>query len=309
MMVAVLVTTMTMGAAACSDDSGGKATSTTTVATAATDASDASDATSQVVVTNAGSDPKRQLRLSLRKGQSYEQTNTITQTIDVAIGAQTQHLDQQVTTVTKMIVKDVDGNRFTIAVVFEDIQGTGAGTADTLSQLKGVGWTMVLDDRGAVVDVTVDDSKVTSAVVQQVVDSTVTSVRRSAFVLPVEPVGVGATWTSDSTVLSSGIPLHIAQTATLTGFDGDTILYSVVASYSKGEGDYQVPNLPAGAIVADAEIGGNSTGTGTLSPTSPVPNITTDSNLDVALTVAKGAQLGVTVTKLSQKVTSSVKAL
>ena len=141
------------------------------------------------------------------------------------------------------------------------------------------------------------------------VDSTITSVRQSAFVLPVEPVGVGATWTHDSTVLSSGIPMHILQTATLTGFDGATILYSVAASYSKGEGGYQVPNLPTGAIVADAQIGGNSTGTGTLSPSSPVPNITTDSNLDVALTVAKGAQLGVTVTKLAQKVISSVKPL
>lgn len=284
---------------ACGDDGGRSSSSTTAPAIVET----------PVVVTNAGAEPRQLLRLALKKGQEFRQTNVVTQAIDVAIDAQTQHLDQSVTTVTKMTVTKAEKGRFTIEVVFEDIRSTGGGSAQPLDELKGVGWTMVLDDRGTVVDVQVDDSKVTSPAVQQVVDTTITSLRQSAFVLPEEPVGVGAVWTHERQVLASGIPLAIAQTTTVTGLDAGTVSYSLTATYRKGDGEYQIPNLPAGASVADAAIGGNVEGAGTLATAFPLPNITTTSNLDVALSLTKDGQLKITITKLDQKVESTVTAI
>ena len=86
-------------------------------------------------------------------------------------------------------------------------------------------------------------------------------------VLPAEPVGVGATWSSTSHFELSGVPIEQTATYTLQGRDGDVLTLGVrFEQAATGEAE-----SPAGVALEDTQFGGRGSGTLKVRLDSPFP--------------------------------------
>jgi hypothetical protein len=106
-------------------------------------------------------------------------------------------------------------------------------------------------------------------------------------VLPEEPVGVGARWSSTAHFEHSGIPIEQRSTYTLEKRDGETLTLAVEFEQS-ATGDSE---SPAGVALEDTQFGGRGTGTLTVRLDSPFPvDAKAQSRSRVSSSVTMGGQ-------------------
>lgn len=267
-------------------------------------------------VLDAGSAPRKQLRLTFAEGA----TTTVAISFDLDVtqesGGTTQALDTPLVTETvRFTVDRVEGDEADVSFAFTGVALDRAGTDLTdqehleltadLQGLVGVGGTGLVTDRGAFTafsyDTPADLDPSVAATLEQFEDQVATI----TLPMPAEPLGVGGRWRTTTATTLAGITLDQVTTYEITGFTDSGVAYTATSEQSAAGQDLAPGTLAAGttARLVSADVSGTGTGTmdlgslvatatSTLSGTQVIdltqgdaPTVRLTQRLDVALTV------------------------
>lgn len=190
------------------------------VAGAGCEKASASDEKFKTVLLDEGSQPRFPLRYAIPVGtkQSLDMIMDIDMNIPGLVGEMTM---PRMVMVTDLEVTKVDPDgAMHMDMVFTDIRiedrpGTMAGVADAMKteidSMKGMKMTQVLAPNGRVKDMTVDTSNLPPQMREQMKQAE-QAVDQMTAILPDQPVGVGARWRVEQTVLQQGIRMNMNAT-------------------------------------------------------------------------------------------------
>jgi hypothetical protein len=255
---------LTLALAACSgagDSSAGSAESLAPAsappAPAATDAAtdaaeaatDAATGGSAVTLISPGEEPRTELRYEYTDGQriaaTMRQSQSLTQTIDGQAGPTVEY------TVLSDLNGEIqtDGDTFTARTTIENVRlGDGADPAieqqlnETFSLLNGVTTVTTTDNRGQILDSSVENAEALQAqpMLMQMVESMVEQSNISV-PLPQEPVGVGARWSSMQEINSLGMAIRQTTETELRSLDGSLAELAVTSTQEPPESPVTLP--------------------------------------------------------------------
>lgn len=230
-----------------------------------------------VVLIDAGSEPRTELRFMLTAGTSelrMTQSQSISQTIDGLPLAEGEV--QTINSVTSVTVTP-NGDLFVVDSIIDsmaaapDTDPAQAAILDAaLSGSIGLTTQSIIDNRGLVDTASADN--VNSEAVGELLDAT----SQTSSPLPAEPVGVGAVWETTQNIVLFGLDVEQITTSTITAIEGNTVSLSTetVQNVEPGSvGDVQGQQL----IVEFWES--TSTGTVTLDLTEVSPVTSTASTV------------------------------
>lgn len=263
---AILIATIGGAGCASSDRATAPPTSATTTTTTVVDGPE---------LIESGSAPLVSLRLKLTKGskQDLVVTTDVGVSEDGPAGPQTVDPPPVVQTIRLRVgAVAADG---TARVSFEVIDATvGRGNALTpaedltytaaLAGLRGIGGSGRLSPQGHLDAVELSLPTDVGPSVRAQVASLRSQITRLTPSLPNEPVGVGGSWSSESTTSLGGATVTQSVTTTITAITGDQVSYRSTTRSTAARQPLPAVGLPTGttATLASSEL--NGTGTGTL---------------------------------------------
>jgi hypothetical protein len=224
------------------------------------DSAGATDSATVVSVLDAGEGDSIVLPVPYQVGQSASTTNTFDTTIDLSGGG----MDENVTLafqldLTSMVTAvDDDGGSVVDSTIeglewIEQPDGFDVGAAE---DLVGVMYSETYDSSGAATSRELIDADALTAEQRQAADEFLMQAESVAFGFPGGPVAPGATWTSDTSVNSSGVELPVTYHYELVSLDAGS--YTIEVTY-----DSQVDTSVDGTDLA-GEISGRGTITGAV---------------------------------------------
>lgn len=142
--------------------------------------------------------------------------------------------------------------------------------------------TMVIDDRGNVMDTNFDFSNVPAG---QDLSSMTQQMEQMTAPLPEEPIGVGGQWRVRNQ-LGEGMPIRLTQEATYTlrERNGDNVVVDVTMSQNAPRQEMNDPNMPEGASVRLNSM--TTTGSGTMNMDLGALVPTSDLNMTINMSMA-----------------------
>ena len=189
---------------------------------------------------DAGTEPRRTLRMQLAEGDEAFVEVVTDLGVDQVVDGRLQRLDtppisQRIASRVRSVGPEGAVVDFEIEEVTIEANGTGltddeaiALQAD-LSRLDGVRGTTTIDDLGRVTATTFTATDDLDASAQALLDSFAPQLPSIGPALPTEPVGVGASWQSTSTLdVGTGASLSTTTTTTITvtAIDGSLVSYT-----------------------------------------------------------------------------------
>ncbi|MEZ0580141.1 DUF6263 family protein [Nocardioides sp. MH1] len=237
-----------------------EASSSTTSATT-DDGSDGTAGESGVEVLDHGSGDQQVLALHLTEGARA------TTSIEMTMTMSSKGLDLPTIPLTMTMsseVLEVGDDRSTVRATYDSVE-VGDGVAPDLRAslepefaiLKGIAITFDYAPSGTLLDtrVALPDDAPPSA--QQLVDQISNSLSGVGMTFPSEPVGVGASWRSESTVGSVAVNIDQTTTYTLEEFDGENYRVSIEGSGEVQPGSTGAATVTAGSVTTTGEIEGS----------------------------------------------------
>jgi hypothetical protein len=233
-----------------------------------------SPATSPVKLLDAGSEPKKVLRLHPAVGD--KQSVTMTLKMDMAMNMAgnsmpAMNLPAMVMTMDSE-VKDVSGGDISYTLVFSDadiVSDTNtmavAATAmkAALAGLRGLTGTAKMSDRGVVKSIDLKVPPEAGAQLGQTISQMKDSFSSSSSPLPEEAVGVGAKWEYRTKIKSQGMTMDQAMTFELASMDGDTLNLQTTIAQNAANQKIENPAMP-GVKVDLTKLTGTGSGTTSL---------------------------------------------
>ena len=223
-----------------------------------------------IVVAETGGEPRQALRYDLAAVTA--QTTQMDMDMSLTMGMGGQSFDQSMPTIrTGVSIVDPsvngDGN-LRIGFRMDGMSMVDNGTEvdpmmraqldAAFSQMNGFGGTMVIDDRGNLVNSEFDLESVAPALRQQL-ESTMQTMQQSVIPLPEQPVGVGARWSADMSVAMNGMSLSQTASYELTEMgEGYVVIVSTITQ-SAAQQTISLPDMP-GASVELMSYTGSGTG-------------------------------------------------
>ena len=245
------------------DDDGGESGGTTT-----TGSSD----TPEVELLSAGDQPRSELRLDLEPGRPVRVAMTVELDIRQTIAGQPSppvDLPASRMVMAATVEKVSDNGEATVETVIEeadivDTEGVDPQVAkamrDGMKPFVGYRVTVVMDDRGRVLDTDASEPEGLPAEVEQLVQQLNQQLATVVIPLPEEAVGKGARWKVTTPVKVSGIEVEQTSTATLVELsDGIPVLRTELDQAAE-PGPAELPGVPS---TVDVElVSWNLTGSG-----------------------------------------------
>lgn len=217
--------------------------------------SSTSGARTQVVVHDAGAEPRQTLRLALSEGSTQHATMTMQMDMSMAVNGKAQPTSsvppiQMGMAVSISRVED-DGD-ITAQFHYDHLKVLGAGKAATqveaaLEPLARMNGTVRTTARGELIDADFDVPDDLDPTMKSLLDSIEEQLGNIVVPLPTEPVGIGATWTVHTESTIGGIKAGIDYDYELVGREGDRWVLRVGYAQTVQEQDADLPNMPAGA--------------------------------------------------------------
>ena len=223
-----------------------------------------------IVVAETGGEPRQALRYDLAAVTA--QTTQMDMDMSLTMGMGGQSFDQSMPTIrTGVSIVDPsvngDGN-LRMGFRMDGMSMVDNGTEidpmmraqldAAFSQMNGFGGTMVIDDRGNLVNSEFDLESVAPALRQQL-ESTMQTMQQSVIPLPEQPVGVGARWSADMSVAMNGMSLSQTASYELTEMgEGYVVIVSTITQ-SAAQQTISLPDMP-GASVELMSYTGSGTG-------------------------------------------------
>lgn len=247
---AVLATALGTLSACGDDDKAGKdadkKTEPTSQATATptdvddSDDSDLDDLTSKVELIDAGSGDLQQLRLNVTEGQV--ETWTMEMTNDTEVMGQTVSMPMSFTMTST--VDEVDEETIETTLTYDDVKldmsgipGMPKGMMDQMTDLlKGMSVELDYDRLGAITDSDFALPADMPAELSGMLDQIGSQMTLNTAPFPAEPVGVGATWKSETPINTGGLTMEQVATYELVARDGDDYTIKIDSTMSPEPG-------------------------------------------------------------------------
>ncbi len=226
----------------------------------------------ELIVGSTGGEPRTELRYDLPN--VVEQTTQLDMDMTLSMGMAGQTFDQEMPTIrTEISVVDpgvTDEGNLRIGFRMDGMSLVDNGAQldpmmeaqleAAFSQMESFSGTMVIDDRGSLVNSEFDLESVAPALRQQL-ESTMQTMQQSVIPLPEQPVGVGAQWAANMSISMNGMSLSQTANYEVTALaEGEvTIAYSI--TQSAAQQTIVVPDMPGASVELTSYSG---TGSGTM---------------------------------------------
>lgn len=142
---------------------------------------------------------------------------------------------------------------------------------EQLSTLEGITGTFQTTDRGAVLEADIDVPKDVPTLIRQTMESFQSQMQNLSVPFPVEPVGVGASWTYPTEAEINGIRMNAVYTYTLKSRTADRVVLAYTMKQTAPEQDPKIPGVPDGVEVHLDRMEMSGSGTGVVALGSPMP--------------------------------------
>jgi Family of unknown function (DUF6263) len=273
-----------------------------------------------VKLLEAGSSPKKTLRLQPKKGE--KQTSLLTMKMKQSLVVNGMKIPvpgappMQFT--IEVIVTDVNKNeinfeyKYTKVEVLDDVKNPSPVAALVKQQIEplvGTSGSCTFTDRGFSVkhDLTLPEG--VGGPMRATLDSLKDSMSRLGSPLPEEPIGIGAQWSVEQNIAANGVKLVQTSTHTLKSIDGPTYTIDVAITQTAKPQKMQPPGLPPGSSVDLEALDSSGKGKMELNTTSVFPNsdIGIDSKMKMKLEIGGQAQEMEAETKMEMTIGSDAK--
>lgn len=208
---------------------------------------------------DAGDAPRQRLRLAYETGSKGAAKSTSTVKVTVGSKGQQRTMAPEPTTSTmawEVIKADDTGAQVQTTITH----------APSAPSLVGITVNVRVSSRGAPDTVTLAGDDELDATTRSLVRSLVGAQQAFGAVLPVEPVGVGASWQIAGTTEISGVRMQSVTTYHLDAVDGSKVTYHADLALSASDQDLELPGAGPGGGSAtghlvSADISGTEEGT------------------------------------------------
>lgn len=257
-------------------------------------------------VINAGTEPRRPLRLTLRQGT----TSTVAITTDLRLaqdgGAGPVVIDPPpFTQVVTMRIGPLRSGRAEVSVRVDDVSVTSSGTDLTaaealmltkaLQPIKGLEANGRLSATGRLTGVRFKVPKGLSTQARAQVDALPDQLTRLMPMLPAEAVGVGGSWRSRSTVSIAGVAVEQTDTVSIAAIDGDLVSYRSTSVATAARQELTGTSAPADTPATLLSSKANGEGTGTIDLASLATTASTDVSVRQRVRLDRGNDPATTV--------------
>ncbi|RLB61370.1 MAG: hypothetical protein DRI90_11540 [Deltaproteobacteria bacterium] len=178
----------------------------------------------EVKLIKPGAEPRRELRLTVKPGQTEAMKMTMTMAIGMKLGAKSQPTSKLPPMIMDMAMKIIDVRpngdfRYEFSLTGTDVAATPGvdpkvqgAIKQALGQLKGLSGWAVVSNRGISKEAKINVPPGADAQTKQVMQGMEQAMQQMGAPLPEEPVGLGAQWQVITKLSQNGI--QIGQTAT-----------------------------------------------------------------------------------------------
>ncbi len=178
----------------------------------------------EVKLIKPGAEPRRELRLVVKPGQTEAMKMTMTMAIGMKLGAKSQPTSKLPPMIMDMAMKIIDVKpngdfRYEFSLTGTDVAATPGvdpkvqgAIKQALGQLKGLSGWAVVSNRGISKEAKINVPPGADAQTKQVMQGMEQAMQQMGAPLPEEPVGLGAQWQVITKLSQNGI--QIGQTAT-----------------------------------------------------------------------------------------------
>lgn len=259
---------------------------------------------------DAGAAPRTALRLHLTEGTTARVSYTTDLSVTQATATTTSQLDPPpvAQTVAYRVGRvDATGAEVTFSVTAVDVAEAGTSLTpaavlllqDDLKDLVGIAGRGHLSDRGHLDRIAFQLPSGLSTTVRSQVEALEGQLGDLVPTLPVEAVGVGASWQATDTTTVGGVTTDRTTTYELTAVDGDTVSYASTTTYATEAQDVDLSGLPGGttARLVTSDVGG--TARGTMDLASPAHTVAAEATGTQVLDLVTGSAAPV---RLSQRI-------
>jgi hypothetical protein len=223
---------------------------------------------SAVKLLDAGSEPKKVLRLHVKSGDKQTMIITIKMSMDMGMGGAAMSLPEMTIPMDSTVQSVAPNGDITYQMALEEpnvandtnanpqmVQGIKTG----LAAIKGLKLTGVFSDRGESKQVQVNGSGNANPSMDQTLDQIKEGMSMGA-PLPEEAVGAGAKWEVDKPVKSGGVTVNQKATYELVSIDGDNLSTKLMLIQSAANQKVVNPAL-GGARINLIEMTNSASGT------------------------------------------------
>jgi hypothetical protein len=264
--------------------------------------SDSRSAAPTIELLKAGDGEKRALRFTAKEGMKRTLTLDMKMKLSMSMDGQripAQQLPTQRTTID-LVVTSVAPNgdiRYEFVTRKPEILADGAtpqavvdAVKNAVAELEGMRGHAVVSNRGVTLDAEFQASNARQQT-QQLVDSLRQSLAQITFPVPAEPVGVGATWKTTTTLKQNGLTMKQVAITELTHLEGDTMTLKFKSAQSAEPQKFTTNGVPAElASYFGAGEGETTIDLTGLIPTKAQMTLTSDMSLE-----AQGQKLGMSL--------------
>lgn len=248
-----------------------------------------------------GEAPRTALRLRLTPGTTVRVSTTTDLAVTQATATTTSDLDPPpVAQTIEYRVGRVDetGAEITFSVTAVDVAERGSDATpeavlllqDALADLVGITGTGHLSDRGHLDRIAFQLPSGLSATVRTQVAALEGQLGGLVPTLPVEAVGVGASWEATDTTTVAGVATRQTTTYELRSLDGDQVTFASRTAYATEPQDVAAAGLPAGTTARLVSSDLTGTATGTMDLTSPAHTLAATTSGTQVLDLVRGAE-------------------
>jgi hypothetical protein len=226
-------------------------------------------------VLDPGDEPRQALRVGYEEGDEARFTFTSDLQVTQETAGRTQRLDsppiaQTLSYHVDRVEGPADGAVVTVRIDAIAAKGKGTGLTeeeleaidDELEPMVGVEGTGLVTPLGELHGFTIDVPDDASDAVRAQLEALQQQVPALGPVLPVEPVGVGASWRSTSTSILGGAAIDTTTTVTVTDLSDGTLTYTATITTSAEPQDLALAGLAKGttARLESSDLSGSTTG-------------------------------------------------
>ena len=242
-----------------------------------------------VKLISAGSGAKHTLRYKFKAGVSYKASMDMKMVISMTVGGREVPSQTLPVTRTHMVVDNKSVSAagdlsYDFKITSSEILPSSdpvdprvlAALKPALKQFEGMSGTAVVSARGMTKKATLNMPPTLPPMVRQLMDSLQQQMSKLSTPLPIEPVGVGASWKVEMPLKTPILTIGQTATNTLTGINGDQITLKAKITQFALPQQMKPPGLPAGAKVMLTSLNSTGSGSVTIDLTNPIPSATVE---------------------------------
>ncbi len=246
--------------AGCGDDSGSDAsddTSSVEETPTSSEPTEGDDDGPQLVLENAGAEPRVDLKVMPAEGASQHATMTTTMSMQATVDGERQPSAPAYPISMGMLIEvtDVaDDGSVTARFEYDEIKVLGKGAyarqlEQSMAPLAGVEGTITTSPTGEPLESELDIPSGMDPAMSSTLEGFEDQLANLSPPLPDEPVGVGAEWTVTTSLEMNGLETENIYTYKVVELRGDTLVLDMSYEQSAEPQEVDAPGLPAGATL------------------------------------------------------------